>query len=269
MSLLQRKRGRTAPRCWRPPDMHKPQRGQARAVNVALPRHSFAFCLVLKSQGSRPRGPFHFTRTAPRIASSPYAPAGNKFLPFTSGASEENHRWTQMNTDSEGETPRVLLLALGRCPANEFTPWKSAVLSSSYLCLSVSICGCIELFRLRQAEPGNLRRSSPTFPPTPPRKRARKPSKWCSSKDRRRNSPPRGRARPTDFFLLPSCCLSPSPAQAKGLTIPLSHLRAVNRGTSEHCPRRAGWKPARRSFGRDGGGSVRMRTANSLGTVWD
>ena len=149
--------GEPLARCWRPPDMHKPQRGQARAVNVALPRHSFAFCLVLKSQGSRPRGPFHFTRTAPRIASSPYAPAGNKFLPFTSGASEENHRWTQMNTDSEGETPRVLLLALGRCPANEFTPWKSAVLSSSYLCLSVSICGCIELFRLRQAEPGDLR----------------------------------------------------------------------------------------------------------------
>jgi hypothetical protein len=196
--------GEPLARCWRPPDMHKPQRGQARAVNVALPRHSFAFCLVLKSQGSRPRGPFHFTRTAPRIASSPYAPAGNKFLPFTSGASEENHRWTQMNTDSEGETPRVLLLALGRCPANEFTPWKSAVLSSSYLCLSVSICGCIELFRLRQAEPGDLRRSSPTFPPTPPRKRARKPSKWRSSRDRCRNSRPRGRARPADFWLPPS-----------------------------------------------------------------
>ena len=29
-----------------------------------------------------------------------------------------------------------------------FSPWKSVVLSSAYLCLSVSICGCIDLLRL-------------------------------------------------------------------------------------------------------------------------
>jgi hypothetical protein len=53
-----------------------------------------------------------------------------------------------MNTDSEGRTPVLLCFALGHCPVRGFSPWKSAVLSGSYLCLSVSICGCIELLRL-------------------------------------------------------------------------------------------------------------------------
>ena len=73
--------GEPLARCWRPPDMHKPQRGQARAVNVALPRHSFAFCLVLKGRVPRHRWPFRSTPNASHIASSPYSPAGNKFLP--------------------------------------------------------------------------------------------------------------------------------------------------------------------------------------------
>src|ERR1035437_7331280 len=61
---------------------------------------------------------------------------------------EENHRWTQMNTDSEGRTPVSLRLALGHCPVTGFSPRKSEVLSSSYLCLSVSICGCTKFLRL-------------------------------------------------------------------------------------------------------------------------
>jgi hypothetical protein len=62
---------------------------------------------------------------------------------------EENHRWTQMNTDSEGWIPVLLPLALGHRPVNGVPPSRSAVLSSPYLCLSVSICGWFELSRLR------------------------------------------------------------------------------------------------------------------------
>jgi hypothetical protein len=61
---------------------------------------------------------------------------------------EEDHRWTRMNTDSEGWTPVLLRLALGHCPVNGFPLRKSPVLSSPDLCPSVSICGCIELLRL-------------------------------------------------------------------------------------------------------------------------
>jgi hypothetical protein len=66
---------------------------------------------------------------------------------------EENHRWTQMNTDLEGRTWVSLCLTLGHGPVNGYSQWKRQVLSSPYLCLSVSICGCIELLRLR----GSLR----------------------------------------------------------------------------------------------------------------
>ena len=79
--------------------------------------------------------------------------------------SEENHRWTQMDTDSEGRTPVLLRLALGHCPVNGFSSRKSAVLGRAYLCLSVSICGCIELFRFRdrtQVETG--KRTHNPFP---------------------------------------------------------------------------------------------------------
>src|ERR1035437_672885 len=55
---------------------------------------------------------------------------------------EENHRWTQMDTDSEGWTLVSLAVPAAHCPARGLTPGKSAVLSSFYLCLSVSICGC-------------------------------------------------------------------------------------------------------------------------------
>ena len=54
-----------------------------------------------------------------------------------------------MNTDSEGRTPVLLRLALCHCPVNGFSPWESAVLSSSYPCLSVSIGGGIELLQPR------------------------------------------------------------------------------------------------------------------------
>ena len=62
---------------------------------------------------------------------------------------EENHRWTQTNTDSEGWTLVLLRLALAHVPVNGFPPLESAVLSSPYLCSYVSICGCAELLRLR------------------------------------------------------------------------------------------------------------------------
>ena len=61
----------------------------------------------------------------------------------TSITPEENHRWPQMYTDSEGWTPVLLCGALGNCPVDAFSPWKSAVLSNPCLGLSVSICGGI------------------------------------------------------------------------------------------------------------------------------
>jgi hypothetical protein len=36
----------------------------------------------------------------------------------------------------------VLRLDLGHCLVNGLPSWKSSLLSSPYLCLSVSICGC-------------------------------------------------------------------------------------------------------------------------------
>jgi len=47
-----------------------------------------------------------------------------------------------------GLTPVLLRMALGQRPVNRFSPWESTVLGNAYLCLSVSICGCIELLRL-------------------------------------------------------------------------------------------------------------------------
>src|ERR1035441_8779110 len=46
-----------------------------------------------------------------------------------------------MDTDSEGRTPLWRRFALAHSPVNRASPWKSAVLSASYLCLSVFICG--------------------------------------------------------------------------------------------------------------------------------
>jgi hypothetical protein len=80
------------------------------------------------------------------------APAGRLSLslsPLSRIYAEENHRWTQMNTDSWGRAPVLLRFALGHRSVNGLSPCRSVILSSSYLCLSVSICGCIELFRLR------------------------------------------------------------------------------------------------------------------------
>jgi hypothetical protein len=48
-------------------------------------------------------------------------------------------------TDSKGRIQVLLLLALGHCLTERILPWKSAVLSTSYLCLSVPICGCSEM----------------------------------------------------------------------------------------------------------------------------
>src|ERR1019366_10233984 len=66
---------------------------------------------------------------------------------------EQNHRWTQMNTDAERWTLVLPRFALGHCPVNGFSPWKSTALNGSYLCLSVSICGCIELLGLSVYNP--------------------------------------------------------------------------------------------------------------------
>src|ERR1035441_5373703 len=64
--------------------------------------------------------------------------------PLSHIQAEENHRWTQINTDSEGWTQIMLRFALGHCPVKGFSSWKSMASSRSYLCLSVSICGCID-----------------------------------------------------------------------------------------------------------------------------
>lgn len=53
-----------------------------------------------------------------------------------------------MNSDSEDRILVLLRSALGRCPANGLTPQERAVLSSSYLGLSLSIGGYIEMSRL-------------------------------------------------------------------------------------------------------------------------
>ena len=58
---------------------------------------------------------------------------------------EENHRWTQMNTDSEGRTPVLPRFAFGHFPVSGFSPWKSAVVSSPYLCSSVVVLNCYGL----------------------------------------------------------------------------------------------------------------------------
>jgi prepilin-type N-terminal cleavage/methylation domain-containing protein/prepilin-type processing-associated H-X9-DG protein len=47
-----------------------------------------------------------------------------------------------MNTDSEGQTPALRLFAWSQRSANASSPWKRAVLNSSYLYPSESICGC-------------------------------------------------------------------------------------------------------------------------------
>src|ERR1039458_10206840 len=52
---------------------------------------------------------------------------------------EENHRWTQMNTDSEGWTQVLLRFALGHGPVKGFSPLKSMASSRSYLCPSVGV----------------------------------------------------------------------------------------------------------------------------------
>src|ERR1019366_4963007 len=50
---------------------------------------------------------------------------------------EENHRWTPISTDSEGWTLVLLRPPLRHYLVNAISPWRSAVLSSSYLCPSV------------------------------------------------------------------------------------------------------------------------------------
>ena len=89
-----------------------------------------------------------------RIRTVGYLESGRGACPrraarFSRVQAEENHRWTQMNTDSEVWTQVWLRFALGHCPVKGFSPWNSMASSRSYLCLSVSICGCIELLRFR------------------------------------------------------------------------------------------------------------------------
>jgi hypothetical protein len=51
----------------------------------------------------------------------------------------ENHRWTQMNTDSADWASALSWYDPGRCPVSGFPRCKSAVMGSPYLCSSVSI----------------------------------------------------------------------------------------------------------------------------------
>src|ERR1017187_3716604 len=48
------------------------------------------------------------------------------------------------STDSAGQTPALLCLVEGHWAMDRCSPWKSTRQSSLDLCLSVSICGCIE-----------------------------------------------------------------------------------------------------------------------------
>jgi hypothetical protein len=66
---------------------------------------------------------------------------------------------TWMNTDSAGQTPVWVRLAPGHCPVSAFSAWKNTVRDTSYACLSVSTCGCVELLGLRRRKgPGKVTR---------------------------------------------------------------------------------------------------------------
>ncbi len=70
---------------------------------------------------------------------SPVEAPGN-VLPSRMHA-EENHRWTQINTDSAGQGLGWIRLACGHYPVRRFSTWESLSRSDSHLCLSVSIRG--------------------------------------------------------------------------------------------------------------------------------